>query len=176
VVCAPPEPVQDARADQAPAWVRQLSSTITAGKARAGLETLPPERKRELSTFAFEYIARFFVGLEGRETVMKVLADVPVIQPERRQAADVKASAELAAKLFVVSKRPPNVMSSEIKIATIAIGEIDESNACKRCPEVFVSDAEFAEWAGMDKEAFWALGEKRVAKARKALLRRKPFV
>jgi hypothetical protein len=171
----PPAPVDDSPGDQARAFVRQLSSSITLKKGKEGIENLDEEKKTELAPFAFTYLSRFFVTPDGRDCLMRALASIPVIQPQQRPAADIKASATIAAKIFVAAKTRPLQKLTEVAIPTVPLAKLDATNACQRAAELFVSDSEFTQWSGLTKAAFWALPEKKIRSARRALMQHKPF-
>jgi hypothetical protein len=174
-VYTPPAPIDEGPPDQGRAWVKQLSSSITLNKAKAGIEGLDGAKKAELAPFAFGYLARFFVTADGRDCLMRALGGVSAVPVPQRTATNLKASAIMAAKVFVASRGDSRDSLTKITIPTGPIGQIDETKACPRAPEVFVTDAEFAKWAKMSKDAFWALGEPKVSAGRRALLQHKRF-
>jgi hypothetical protein len=175
-VYTPPAPVDDEAADPLRALVRQLSCSITIAKARAGLEALTPDQRAKIAPFVFNYISHFFVGPDGRDIALKIIASVPPIaEPRQVKDQDSAKAALVAARVSVVAKGANALGFAKSAVPTVPIKEIDETKVCPRCPEVFVADDEFEKWAGLTKKALYHGEPGQIAKVRSALLSRRPF-
>jgi hypothetical protein len=157
------------------ALVKRLGSSITIQKAKDALEKLEKDERVVLASFAFDYISRFFVSPDGRETVMRILSLEPVILPVENQVDDLERRADIGARIWLIVKKISDDRLSQIEIPKVTISAISKETVCKRCPEVFVDDDEFGKWAGMTKREFYALGMVTVTDARKRLMHHKDF-
>jgi hypothetical protein len=172
---SPPAPIDNTRTDQLMSAVKQLPNGMLSTRAKAFIEAVPPDKKAEMADFALKFISTFSVPPDGRDVALKALAAIPAIPVRDPPRATPEDSAAIAARIWVAAMGKEKGALSALSIPFTPLSSLTPKNVCVKCPEAFLTDSEFSQWAGLSKSNFYALAPARISEARSALLNHQPF-